>query len=636
MNTQDDKPTKAPIPLDLPTVSIALDSGLIPIGYLAAPIIVNFPVWPAAEPGYTYQLVLDGVRVPPEKSILASDQPGDVLEVVIPQSLFTEGTHDVSYRIHSPNTLDEVYSDSISIIIDKTAPGAPDLAPILFPGDVQGGLTSDELESLGDVLVGRIAGYTGMAAGDEIRTYWGAFEGPLAVVDANDMGLNSVSVDFTRAFLEQAEGLDSNVYYTVSDLAGNVSMQSEAVAVSLQLSLLEPLPLASVREAKAGTLDPADAVNGATVLIGPAAKLREGDDVTVRWAGPNGSDARQQSITADLAGGEISLLFTSALVAVNDGQTVEISYTVTRRSGAIQTSEVYSLKILSASLDLPAPTLDTVGADGVLRLSLISGPNAVVRASYRGMDPADSVTVQWAGASTFETPPQAVGQSTHLKFDVPTSIISESEGGKAVVTYSVTRNGVDRESQPLQLTVREGIILDTSPVALTGKVYLIPGKPDVLPTFPTGTTVQRAASGGTAPYRYESSDPDIVQVDAQGRASVRGNGTATVSVTDAAGESKGYTVSVTGVIVCQGLGSGNLTQMSGKASFQGARIPTIHELIEIFNAYGSRWPMGNGNYWSSSVAADVFGAKWYYVKNLNTGKDFKLLHTNSSLGVAIR
>jgi hypothetical protein len=32
----------------------------------------------------------------------------------------------------------------------------------------------------------------------------------------------------------------------------------------------------------------------------------------------------------------------------------------------------------------------------------------------------------------------------------------------------------------------------------------------------------------------------------------------------------------------------------------------------------------------------VFGAKWYYVKNLNTGKDFKLLHINGSLGVAIR
>jgi hypothetical protein len=46
--------------------------------------------------------------------------------------------------------------------------------------------------------------------------------------------------------------------------------------------------------------------------------------------------------------------------------------------------------------------------------------------------------------------------------------------------------------------------------------------------------------------------------------------------------------------------------------------------------------MGNGNYWSSTVAKDVFGAKWYYVKNLNSGKDFMLLHTNSSLCVAVR
>ena len=636
MNTQDDKPAKAPIPLDLPTVPLALEGGLIPIEYLTAPITVNFPVWPAAETGYTYQLVFDGVRVPPEKAIVVSDQPGDVLEVAIPQALFTEGTHDVSYRIHSPNTLDEVYSDSITIVIDKTAPGAPDLAPLLFPADVQGGLTSDELASLGDVLVGRIAGYSGMAAGDEIRTYWGALEGPLAVVDANDMGLNSVSVEFTRGFLEQAEGLDSNVYYTVTDVAGNVSMRSEGVEVSLQLSVLAPLPLPTVKEAQGGTLDPAAAVNGATVLIDVTAKLREGDEVNVRWDGPKGSDARQQSITAELAGSEVSLVFTNALVAVNDGQTVEIVYSVNRRNGAIQTSEKLELKILSAALDLPAPTVDTVGPDGVLRLSLISGPNAVVRASYRGMDPADTATVQWAGASLFESPPQTVGQSTHLKFEVPTSIISESEGGTAAVTYTVTRNGVEMASQALQLTVREGLMLDTSPVALTGKVYLIPGRPDVLPTFPTGTTLQRAASGGTAPYTYATSDPEIVQVDAEGLASVRGNGLATVSVTDAAGESKHYSVSVTGVIACQGLGSGNLTQMSNKASAQGARIPSIHELIEIFNAYGGRWPMGNGNYWSSTVAKDLFGAKWYYVKNLNTGQDFKLLHTNSSLGVAIR
>jgi hypothetical protein len=93
---------------------------------------------------------------------------------------------------------------------------------------------------------------------------------------------------------------------------------------------------------------------------------------------------------------------------------------------------------------------------------------------------------------------------------------------------------------------------------------------------------------------------------------------------------------VTGVINCVGVGSGSLSQASAAAARANCRLPTIQELIDIFNAYGERWPLGNANYWSTTVAKNVFGAKWYYVKNLNTGKDFMLLHTNASLAVAIR
>lgn len=636
MNSENNATPREPIPLDLPTIPVALEGGLIPIEHLELPIVINFPVWPAAIPKYTYQLVFDGERVSDEKEILDTDKPGDVLSVEVPIDLLTEGEHAVSYRISNPLTGDEVFSDSIPMRIDKTAPGAPDLAPILFPSTIQDTLTSDELEALDNILPGRIASYNGMALGDVVRTYWGELEGPLVTVDGNDMGLNSVTVNFTRDLLEQADGVSSEVYYTVTDLAGNVSMKSEALSISLQLSVTTPLPVPTIKEAANNILDPANASDGATVVIDTSANVREGEKIAVRWEGPKGSDFKEHVVTAEEAGQAVSVIISSALVTVNDGQTVVVSYSVMRRSGGVQESEKVSLKILSAALDLPAPTLDTVGPDGVLRPSLITGPDAIARATYRGMLASDAVKVRWVGKTPFEGESQTVGDSTHLKFTIPKSFIEASNGESATVSYLVNRDGTETESHKLEVSVREGLVLDDSPVALPGKIYLIPGNPDVLPSFPTGTTVQRAASGGRPPYSYTSSEPKVAHVTAEGLTSVRGNGSATITVSDAAGESRNYTVSVTGVIQCEGVGSGNLTQMEAAAAAKGGRIPNINELIEIYNAYGSRWPMGTQNFWSSTWAVNFLGAKWYYVKNMQTGQDFKLLHTNSSLGVAIR
>jgi hypothetical protein len=636
VNTMKNPSKKAPIPLELPTVPVAIDGGLLPIEYLTTPVKVSFPVWQAAEAGYTYQLVFDGNNVPPEKVILNADKPGDPLEVEVPVELLTEGAHRIAYRIFSPNTQYEVYSESIALLVDQTAPGAPQLGPIIFPDAIQNTLTSSELEDLGNTLPGKIAGYTGMAAGDEIHTYWGAAEGPMTVVDADDMGLNRVMVDFTRPFLELADGQSSAVTYTVTDRAGNVSMVSDPLMIELQLSVLTPLPDPVILEANGQTLDPANASNGATLVIGAAANLREGEIVTAQWKGPKSNESQEKLISAADAGKAFSVVFSNSVVVANDGQNVVVTYSVRRASGTVQESARLGLKIMSAALVLPAPTVDTVGPDGVLRPVLIAGPDAIVRVSYRGMDSQDLVRVRWVGEQTFDTHVTSVGDLSELVFGVPKTVIEPSAGGAATLTYIVTRNGSDMESESLQLSIVEGMVLDTSPVTLAGKIYLIPGHPGLLPAFPSGTTVLRPASGGRPPYIYSSSDMKVAVVDASGLTSVRGNGVATITVIDAAGEKQSYDVKVTGVIECHGVGSGNLTQMTNAATRLGARIPTIHELIEIYNAYGNRWPMGNNNYWSSTVAKNVFGAKWYYVKNLNTGKDFKLLHINGSLGVAIR
>ncbi|MFK3796190.1 Ig-like domain-containing protein [Pseudomonas sp. NPDC088444] len=580
----------------------------------------------------------EGLPLAPYTSSKTVSDQSSFHEFQVPNLQFqplTQGRARLKYRVTKPsgNTLS---SKSLPLkIVGQTMELPLPRVPVAEQNDGVLDPTSRNVRA-------EVPPYYFMSEGNDVHLYWmgktasgaNVMYDELKSVARGDVG-STIDFVIPDDKVSVLAGGSVEVYYTVNTF-GRAFFTSLSLLVPVSHDQITPLPLPTLKEAQNGILDPANATQGATVVIDATAHLREGEKVVVRWNGPKGADTKELVVSASQAEQSVSLVFASALVSVNDGQTVEVSYRVTRRSGVVQDSDTVTVKILSAALDLPAPTVDTVGPDGVLRPSLITGPEAIARASYRGMVPTDVVRVRWVGKTTFNGPAQTVGDSTHLKFSIPKSYIVDAEGGTAKVSYLVSRNGAETESHRLDLTVREEMKLDTSPVALAGKVYLIPGKPDVLPTFPNGTTVKRTPSGGRPPYTYTSSNPAVAVVDKDGLTSVRGNGSTTITVTDASGENKGYTVAVSGVIHCVGVGSGNLAQVSAAAAQANSRVPTIHELIEIYNTYGNRWPMGNGNYWSSTVAKNVFGAKWYYVKNLNTGKDFMLLHHNASLGVAIR
>lgn len=620
-----------------PSVAIKINNeGLLPVSALNGPIEVTFPAWLNVMEGISYQLLWDDKLTGEVKLIEKGTQPGTILNANIPVDALTEGKHTIAYRLTNIENGTTSDSPSSPVEVDITQPGAPTLAPIILPRQTLNGLTSEELENMGDVLTGTIAGYNGMQEGDVVRTYWNDVPGPMAVVTKDDMGLKCVMVYFVRPFLELIGDIEAPVYYTVTDLAGNQSMASETLDVKLQLTVTTPLPTPTIKEATGSTLDPINASAGATVVIEATANLKTGDQVIVQWQGPKGSDTKEKTLTSAEAGQALEVLFAAVLVTANAGQTVSVSYVVNRTNGLVQVSDTLALQVVSGLAELPAPRMDTVGADGVVTPSLIPGYGATVRVSYPGVGAQDSVVVNWRGASSHDTAAQVAGGG-ELQFNVPKALISATAGRSATVTYTVTRAGEPTVSTALQLSVRQELVLDTSPVTLAGKIYLLPGSPDLLPNFPADTTVQRQASGGHAPYRYASSNPLVVSVDGNGLASVRGKGTATITATDALGATKSYPVTVTGVIHCIGVGSGSFSQISKASANNGARIPTIHELVEIYALYGNRWPMGNGNYWSSTVSsAGIGGWNWYYVKNMVSGGNFKLKSHNSSLGVCIK
>ncbi|WP_296254137.1 MULTISPECIES: hypothetical protein [unclassified Pseudomonas] len=186
---------------------------------------------------------------------------------------------------------------------------------------------------------------------------------------------------------------------------------------------------------------------------------------------------------------------------------------------------------------------------------------------------------------------------------------------KAVAQY-----GSGPESNIRTFAVRSPVpdfVLDPTPVNLSGRIYLLPDYANLDPvSWPAGTTYTRVPSSGVAPYTYTSSNPAVIRVDANGTIYSRGNGSATITVTDSQGRSGSYPVNVSNVIHVIGLGNSLYRDAVSAAASRSKRIPSLAELNEIYAAYLGRWPMGNRLYWSTTPGS---GLSTVRCKNLVTG-----------------
>ena len=144
-----------------------------------------------------------------------------------------------------------------------------------------------------------------------------------------------------------------------------------------------------------------------------------------------------------------------------------------------------------------------------------------------------------------------------------------------------------------------GFEFDTSTASLAGRTYILPGYPNVLPTYNSGNALTRQASGGQPPYAYTSANSAIAAVDNNGWVTARGNGSTQITATDSTGQSKSFTVNVSNVVQAHGFGNSTWNQASSTVAASGARLPSMAELAELEVSYGSRWPMGLHHYWST-------------------------------------
>ena len=221
-----DTSTRSGIPLTPPIVSIAYaEDGLLKTTDLETPVPVQVMVWPAAEPGYYFQLTLDDEWVGDKRTITAADNAYDMITVHLSEHLLIEnGTYQLGYVAVSPITGASMPSPRVSLKVDRTPPGAALLAPLIFPN-----------ASFGDRLTGLLPGYAGMEQGDVIQTLCNGVPGPAHTVQADELSLRPIEIDFERELMQSLAAQTACIEYLITDRAGNQSVMSLPVMLSMKL-----------------------------------------------------------------------------------------------------------------------------------------------------------------------------------------------------------------------------------------------------------------------------------------------------------------------------------------------------------------------------------------------------------------
>lgn len=143
------------------------------------------------------------------------------------------------------------------------------------------------------------------------------------------------------------------------------------------------------------------------------------------------------------------------------------------------------------------------------------------------------------------------------------------------------------------------LVFDTTPVTLGGKAYIITARQDILPPFDASNSITRTASGGRPPYIYRSTNPGVAAVSPAGEVTPRANGTASISVTDAAGASRAFGVTFQNIVQVRFLGVLSHAQAVSAAGAAGERLPSDNELVDLQRSFAGRWPYNADYYWSS-------------------------------------
>ncbi|KAA8706823.1 hypothetical protein [Pseudomonas cannabina] len=211
--------------LEAPSVPVAESDGLIKVRDLESGIWVHFTARGLIKEKDSFQLMVNGVGTGLVQTIYDPDAPEEVLFVMSlqPEHFANDGNYAIGYQwLTFPGGI-RTNSATTNIRIDRTAPGGPLLAPILF-----------HQINFGETLTGTVPGYADMQPGDRIQTLCNDREGPTHVVTAENLTDRPVQIIFDKAFLLDLDSDSVTVRYQVTDRAGNRSIMARQVTLSMQ------------------------------------------------------------------------------------------------------------------------------------------------------------------------------------------------------------------------------------------------------------------------------------------------------------------------------------------------------------------------------------------------------------------
>lgn len=341
-------------------------------------------------------------------------------------------------------------------------------------GVKDGALEPADLPNGETTLVAPAPTATPSKSGDKVTYTW---DGENTGKTEDSVDLNPISAgkdikfnlraDFVAEHIEKNREKTITVTYRIWRAETNTTSYSNPLTFVVGKAQQELLDPGAVREAIDDVLDPANAPNGANVVIPPNRPENTGDHFYMNWATTDGAVdySADKPISSNNKGNDVEFPISRQTVLASLNKTVVVSYRVELFEGGSATGENYELAVEAQEFKLPVATFreatgaqkDQLNPDDVYP----NGATVIIPASAQ-LKTEDYIIVEVSGKTRTRHPHRVLSDEAGKELTsitVPHSRINDEEGGEIALSYTIERKagGTDGPSDPTIYDVRKVI-----------------------------------------------------------------------------------------------------------------------------------------------------------------------------------